>query len=108
MTLIVLVTICLLACVFLLFVLAQWMRDTKRKTTARPEVDSKAGETREEKRPHTAGSRRTAEGRYRFKVGARRVSTITERSGGRESWHDEREQIAYERITRSFNTSKRV
>ena len=108
MTLIVLVTICLLACVFLLFVLAQWMRDTKRKTKARPEVDSIAGETREEKRPHTVGSRRTAEGRYRFKVGARWVSTITERSGGRESWYDEREQIAYERIARSFNTSKRV
>ena len=33
MTLIVLAAICLLACAFLLFVLFQWTRDTKRKTT---------------------------------------------------------------------------
>ena len=108
MALIVLVTICLLACVFLLFVLVQWTRDTKRKTTTRPDAANNVGEKREEKRPHTVGSRRTAERRDRFKAGSRRLSTVSERSRIRESWYDEREQIAYERIARSFNTSKRV
>lgn len=36
MSLIILIVICLLACAFLLYVLLQWMRDTKRK----PEVAS--------------------------------------------------------------------
>jgi hypothetical protein len=54
MALIVLVTICFLACVFLLFVLVQWMRDTKRKTTTRSAVDSEVGETRETKHPPTS------------------------------------------------------
>jgi hypothetical protein len=104
MTLIVLAAICFLACVFLLFVLVQWMGDTKRKTTNLPEVDSKAGE---EKRLPAVTSRRTVERRDRFKVGARRVFTTTERSGGRGSWHDERERIAYERIAGSFKPETR-
>jgi hypothetical protein len=104
MALIVLATICFLACVFLLFVLVQWMRDTTRKTTNRPGVDSKAGE---EKRPPAVVSRRTVERRDRFKVGARRVFTTTERSDGRGSWHDERERIAYERIAGSFKPGTR-
>jgi hypothetical protein len=104
MALIVLAAICFLACVFLLFVLLQWMGDTKRKTTNRPEVDSKAGE---EKRPPAVTSRRTVERRDRFKVGARRLFTTTERPGGRGSWHDERERIAYERIAGSFKPGTR-
>jgi hypothetical protein len=83
------------------------MRDTKCKTTARPEVDSEVGQTRKEKRPYIVGSRRTVEGRDRFKVGAHRERTITERSGIRDSWCDERERIAYERIARSFKPGKR-
>jgi hypothetical protein len=42
MTLIVLAAICLLASAFLLFVLFQWTRDTKRKTTVRAAVDDDA------------------------------------------------------------------
>jgi hypothetical protein len=74
----VLATICFLACVFLLFVLVQWMRDTKRKTTTRPKADSKAGETQEQKRLHTVGVQGTVQKRNRFKVRAHRVSAITE------------------------------
>jgi hypothetical protein len=107
MALIVLVTICFLACVFLLFVLVQWMRDTKRKTTTRPEVDSKVGETREERRLHAVGSRTKAERRNHFKAGARRVSTIPEWSGRRELAYDERKRIAHEKIARSFRPGKR-
>src|SRR6266852_1749945 len=70
MTLIVLATICLLACVFLVFVLYQWMRDTKRKPTTRPPVDNKLGEAREEKRPYVIGPRRAVERRDRFKGGS--------------------------------------
>jgi len=55
MALIVLITICFLAWVFLFFVLVQWMRDTRRKATTRPKVDSKVGETREESRSNTVG-----------------------------------------------------
>jgi hypothetical protein len=103
--LIVLATISFLACVFLVFVLVQWKLDTIRKSTTRPEVDSKIGETREEKRPHTAGSR-SVERRDRFKARAHRVSTITEKSGGRESEYNEPERIVYERIARSWSPAR--
>ncbi len=57
MALIVLVAICFLACVFLLFVLVQWTRDTKRKTTTRPDAANSVGEKREEKPPKAVDSR---------------------------------------------------
>ncbi len=107
MTLIVLGTICLLACVFLLFVLVQWMREGKRKTTTRPALDKEVGETRETKHPHIVGARRTVERRDRFKVRSHQVVAPTERSGGRDSGYDEREPMAYERIARSFKSGKR-
>jgi hypothetical protein len=107
MPLIVLTMICFLACVFLLFVLVRWMRDTKRKTTTRLDVGSEAGETREGKHLYVVGSRTTVDGRDRSKIRARRVSSITKQLSGREPWHDERERIAYERIVRSFRPGKR-
>ena len=107
MTLIVLATICLLACVFLVFVLYQWMRDTKRKPTTRPPVDNKLGEAREEKRPYVIGPRRAVERRDRFKGGSHQLPTLTKRPGGRELGYDERERIAYEKIARSFKPGKR-
>jgi hypothetical protein len=106
MALIVLTTICLLACVFLLFVLCQWMRDAKRKATTRPAVDNEVGETRETKHPHIVGARRAVENRDRFKVRSDQSAAATERSGGRESEYDGRERIAYERIARSFKLGK--
>jgi len=107
MALIVLVAICFLACVFLLFVLVQWTRDTKRQTTTRPDAANSVGEKREEKPPKAVDSRGAAERRDRFKAGSRRLSTVSERSRIRESWHNERERIAYERIARSFKSGKR-
>jgi hypothetical protein len=107
MTLIVLATICFLACVFLLFVLVQWMRDGNRKTKTRPVVDSEAGETRDTKHPHIVGARRAVERHDRFKVRSHGVTAVTERLGGRESAYGERERMAYERIARSFKPGKR-
>ena len=49
MALVVLATVCFLACVFLLFVLFEWTRDSKRKTTNRTAVNDSAGETDEKK-----------------------------------------------------------
>ena len=106
MALISLTTICLLACVFLLFVLIQWTRDTKSKTTTRPEVGSRVGETQATRHLHIVGDRRTVERPDRFKAKAHRVSTRTDRSGIRKSWYDERERMAYERISRSFKIGK--
>jgi hypothetical protein len=82
MALIVLATICLLACVFLLFVLCQWMRDAKRKTTTRPVIDNEVGETRNTKHLQIVRARRAV--------------------GRCESGYDELERIAYERIARSY------
>jgi hypothetical protein len=74
-TVIVLATICLLACVFFLFVLFQWTRDTKRKTTTRTAVDDAAGETGEKKRPQIVGPKRTNEKHDRFLERSRRASS---------------------------------
>jgi hypothetical protein len=106
MTLIVLATIGFLACVFLLFVLVQWMRDGNRKTKTRPAVHSEIGETWDAKHPHIVGARRTVESHDRFKVRSRGVTVATERSGGRESGYNERERMAYERIAKSFKLGK--
>src|SRR5262245_45827291 len=106
MAFIVLVAICFLACVFFLFVLVQWTRETKRKTTTRPVVKNKAGEKREENRRHAVGSHTDVEKRDRSKVGARRMSIVPKHFKFRDSWHDERERIAYERIARSFKSGK--
>jgi hypothetical protein len=107
MALIVLATICFLACVFLLFVLVQWIRDTNRKTTTRPAVNSEAGEARETKYPHIVGPRSAVERRDRFKVRSHEVAAASGRSRDRESGYDERERMAYERIARSFKSGKR-
>ena len=83
------------------------MRDTKRKTATRPEVDSKVGEMRQEGHQSIVHSRSAGESRDRFKVGAHRVFIITERSSVYESGYNELERIAYERIARSFKSGKR-
>jgi len=107
MPLILLTTICLLACVFLLLVLYQWMRDTKRKATTRPGADNEVGETREEKRPHVIGPRRAVERRDRFKIKSHRLAAPTERTGGRRPEYNESERMAYERIARSLRPRNR-
>jgi|ERR1700680_3571315 hypothetical protein len=107
MALIVLATICFLACAFLLFVLVQWIRDTNRKTTTRPAVNSEAGETRETKYPHIVGPRSAVERRDRFKVRSHQVAPASGRSRGRESGYDERERMAYRRICEIAQTWER-
>jgi hypothetical protein len=102
MALIVLATICFFSCFFLLFVQIKWMRDTKRKTTTRVAVGRKGREKREQKQPRAIDSARAVEKRDRFKVATDRVTTTAGRSGNRESWRDEQERRAYERIARSF------
>jgi len=61
MTVIVLAAVGFLACAFFLFVLIQWTRGTKRKTTTRTAVDDAAGESSEKKRPQVVGSRSAVE-----------------------------------------------
>jgi hypothetical protein len=107
MALIVLATIGFLACVSLVFVLDQWMRDTKRKAKTHPNVDSNVGETDEQKRPHVVASQRAVERRDRSKCAAHRMSRISRRSSARESGYSECERMAYERIARSWISGKR-
>ena len=68
MALIVLAAICILACMFVLFVLFQWTRDTKRKTTTRAAVDDAAGGTSEKTRLQAA-DRASTEKRHAFPEG---------------------------------------
>jgi hypothetical protein len=56
MTLIVLATICLLACAFYVYVLIHWSRDTKRKTTTHSAAENQADEDGERRRPYVVGS----------------------------------------------------
>jgi uncharacterized membrane protein YccC len=108
MTLIVLATICLLACAFLLFVLFQWTRDTKRKTTARTAVDDAAGEASEEKRPRIVASRRTSEKQNRLSRMSRFVPSKREQSRGCGPGCNECERTAYEKVARSLRLGKRI
>jgi hypothetical protein len=108
MALIVFAMFCFLACVFLLFVLVQWTRDAKRKTTTRPPVDSEVGETRDAKRPHIVGVSRGVAGRDRVIGQPRRAAdAATELSSGRGSGSNKGERIAHERIARSYNPGSR-
>ena len=84
MALIVLTTICSLACLFLLFVLYQWIRETKRKTTTRSAVGNEADETQETKHPYIVGARKAVERRDRSGVRSQRADAATEPLGGRE------------------------
>jgi hypothetical protein len=92
----------LLACVFLLFVLYQWVRDTKRKTTTRFSVRNEVYEMRGKKHPHVVGPWRTAESYDRYKVRSHRAAAATERPRDWEPERDECERMAYERVARSF------
>jgi hypothetical protein len=60
-TLTVLSMICFLAGAFFLYILVQWMRDTKHNTTTRPRTDTEVGKTWEKKRPYIVGSGKAGE-----------------------------------------------
>jgi hypothetical protein len=105
MTVIVLAAVGFLACVFFLFVLFQWTRDTRRKTTT---VVDAAGETSEKKRPHIVGSRRTVEKRDRFWGRSRWVQSRRSREARCGPGCNECERIAYEKVARSLRSGRRT
>ena len=107
MTVIVLATICLLACVFYLFVLFQWTRDTKRKTTTRVAVDDAAGETGEEKRPQIVGPKRTNEKHDRFMERSHLASSTRGLSHSCGPGCNECERVVYERVVNLMKPRKR-
>ena len=107
MTVIVLATICLLASVFFLFVLFQWTRDTKRKTTTRTAADDAAGVTGEKKRPQIVGPKRTNEKHDRFMERSHRASSTRGRSHGCGPGCSECERVVYERVVNSMKPGNR-
>lgn len=107
MALVVLATICFLACRFLLFVLVQWMREGKRKTRTRPDVGNKVGEMNE-KRALVLGFPGTAERCDRPKVLVHQVSATAKDPCGPEFRKDDGERIACERIARFSSPGKRT
>src|ERR1700747_846567 len=106
MTLIVFVAFCLLACAFLLFVLFQWTRDTKRKTTPRTTVDDAAGGSSGKTRPQAA-ARASTEKHDRFSGRSRWAQSRSSQSRGCGPGCNECERTAYEKVARSLRSSKR-
>jgi hypothetical protein len=104
---IVLAAVGFLACAFFLFVLFQWTRDTKRKTTTRTAVDDAAGESSEKKRPQVVGSRRAADKRGRFSGRSRWLQNGRGRARSCRPGCNECERVAYEKVARSLSSGKR-
>jgi hypothetical protein len=104
MILIVLATICSLAYVFLVFVLFQWTRDTKRKTTTRSAEDDVASE---KKRPQVVGSRRTVGRNDHFSGKSRWVQSMRGRSRGCGPGCNKCERVSYQKVARSLRSGKR-
>jgi len=101
MTIIVLVAVGFLACTFLLFVVFQWTRDTRRESTT---VDDAAGGTTEKKkRLQVVGSWRAPEKHDRFS-GRSRVRRRSRVCGPR---CNECERVVYERVVNSLKQGKR-
>jgi len=105
MTQIVLAAICLLACVFLLFVLFQWTRDTKRKTTTRTGVGDAAGGTSEKTRLEVA-ARASTEKHDRSSGRSRWAQSRSSRSRGCGLGCNECERAAYEKVARWLRSGK--
>src|SRR6266850_1960234 len=105
MALVVLATVCFLACVFLLFVLFEWTRDSKRKTTNRTAVNDSAGETDEKKLQIVSPRRSIAKG-DRFSRSSRWVQGMGERSRNCGPGSSECERTAYEKVARSLRSGQ--
>ena len=106
MALIVLATICLLACVFLLFVLFQWTRDTKHRATTRAAVDDAAGGSSEKTRLQAA-ARASTEKRHAFPEG-HAGSRAGARSRACLPGCHRCERTAYEKVVRSLRLGKKI
>src|SRR5882724_9888422 len=74
MILIVLAAVGFLACAFFLFVLFQWTRDTKRKTTTRTAVRDADGETSKKNHPQIICFKRSDEKHHSFTRRSHRAS----------------------------------
>lgn len=107
MTLIVLATTCLLACAFYIYVLCQWMRDTKGKRTTPPPIAGQSGGTQENKRLYIMGSRKNTERHDSPDVSSHRVPRMIWLSRGRGLGWNESERIAYRKIASSLSLRKR-
>jgi len=103
MTLIVLVTICFLGCGFLLYVLFQWTRESKRKPASRSAIGDEVGQAGQKKQPHIVGSRRAAK-RHDRTASSLQVPSIKGESRGREAGCNE---CAHERIAESLRPGKK-
>lgn len=90
MAVIILVAVGLLSCGFFLFVLVQWMRDGKLKTTTHSDVVKKVDEPLE-KRPQVVIFPGTVPRRDRPKAGTREVSGRAEWPCGYDCGCDHRE-----------------
>src|SRR5258706_15966015 len=107
MTLIVLATTGLLACCFYVYVLCQWMRDTKSKRTRPPAIAGQSGATQENKRPYILGSQKSAERHDSPDVSSHRSRRITGLSRGRVLGWNESERMAYRKIASSPSSRNR-
>ena len=87
--------LCLMGCGFMVYVLAQWTRDTRPKTASRPE-DSQA---RDRKQPHIVSSHKTSEVDMSRGVSTEGQFVDGEQRAGRvnPSFHDS-ERTAHQRI----------
>jgi hypothetical protein len=108
MTLIVLATICFLACAFYVYVLFHWMRDTNRKRTTRYVAEDQADEKRDPKRPHIVGFRGSAGSDGRFAARSLRPASTAGRSRGSGPGGYECERNAYETIARSLSLGRKI
>jgi hypothetical protein len=105
MTLIVLVAIGCLACVFYLYVLYHWIRDTDRKRIPHSVSAEESDRRQESKRLYIMDSQKIADKRDRSDVSTYRTPSTTVLAG-RRGWH-ESERIAYHKIVTSLSLRKR-
>ncbi len=107
MTLIVLAMTGLLACPFYVYVLCQWMRDTRGKRTARPAIDGPSDGAQTNKRPYVMVSRKNAEGHDRPDVSSYRATRMTGLFRCRGLGWNKSERIAYQKIATPLSLRKR-
>jgi hypothetical protein len=103
MTVIVLATICFLGCGFLLYVLFQWTRETKRKRASRSAIGDEVGQAGQKRQPYIVGSRGAAKRHDRTKSSLQ-IPSIKGESRGCEAGRNE---CAHERTAESVRLGKK-
>jgi hypothetical protein len=107
MALIALATICLLACVFFIYVLVQWTRDKSRKLAGPPPRTEKTGAKSEKRQPLLITSRRN-EKNDQLVLRSSKTYSINRQSKGRRAVCSRCERRAHERIAQAlvFRTTR--